>query len=155
MYLSPMKGLFVYSPFLLLTFAGLFKRHRKISYTSLLSISYIVIISIIYSLWKDCFGATTLGNRYLVSTLPFWGILLFQNYQAFWTNKILKFVFIILSFISIVNILLNTYTGIAGSKFGKCENINTYNPYLRIKENYIDKKPKTAPIIIKVFFNNK
>ncbi len=71
LYFSPLKGLFLISPFLLFSFLGFrnyLKQNKKLA---ILGLSYIVFVSLLYSLWPDCFGATPFGPRYLISVIPF------------------------------------------------------------------------------------
>lgn len=71
LYFSPLKGLFLISPFLLFSFWGFREFFIKKKKLAILGVSYVLIISFLYSLWPDCFGATPYGPRYLISVIPF------------------------------------------------------------------------------------
>lgn len=152
MYLSPLKGLFVYSPFLLFSILGFKKFYKQDKIKFYTAFSYIVIISLLYSTWSDCFGATTVGTRYMVSIIPF--ITIFAGYSLFKVeqSKILKGIFITLSIYSIVTILLVTSVGIASYTMGQCENINLFGPNVKLKvakDFIINKKySELAPVLL-------
>ena len=148
--LSPLKGILFYSPVLLLSFLGIKKFKKQNTYAFIIATSYIIIITSLYAKWNDCFGATVFGDRYMVSTIPFWGIFLGYALKEFWKNKIFKITLFSLAFISIFNIVLNSFTGIAQGKYSKCEiYLNTYTPFHRIYGNFIKSEDlRKSPVLV-------
>lgn len=152
---SPLKGIFFYSPFLIFSFIGVRSLFKKARYDFVLLISYLIIIIFTYSMWNDCFGATVFGDRYLVSTIPFWAVLLASSYNVFWGNLKLRALYFILVVYSVASILLNSFVGIATGRYSQCElYLNTYTPLHRIYDSYrIKEDVKVSPVILKLGFN--
>lgn len=154
---SPLKGLFVYSPFLLFAILGLqsfFKSHK---YQATLATSYVVILTVLYSMWSDCFGATVYGTRYLIGVIPFWCLIAAYSFETIYKSSILKNIFYIAVALSIFVNTTNSIFGIAQSKMEQCDvYLNTYTPYHRIVEatTYKGQPIKLSPAIID-FYRDK
>lgn len=92
LYFSPLKGLFLISPFLIFSFFGFrnyLKQNKKLA---ILGLSYIIFVSLLYSLWPDCFGATPFGPRYLISVIPFltfYSVFALKSKLSIWIYSIL------------------------------------------------------------------
>ena len=72
--LSPSRGLFVFSPFLLLIFAGLAQKKRSLFMYVLSGVTLAIVL--LQSKWFDWWGGHTYGNRALIDTLPYLMLLL-------------------------------------------------------------------------------
>ena len=126
LYFSPIKGLFLISPFLLYAFLGLKKFFLKDSSYSILILSYIVFLSLLYSMWSDCFGANVFGPRYLISLLPFFLLLsVFGVGKSILLYKVLVIYGILICFLVVLSGLPS------GSLFGEC-NIFIYAAYFKV-----------------------
>ena len=115
LYFSPLKGLFLISPFLLFALIG-FKKFWVVKRSSaLFGIVYISLVSIVYSMWPDCFGATPFGPRYLISVIPFLAF-----YSAFGiTKKIGYRIYLILVIYAVYICIMNALDGLpSGTWFG-------------------------------------
>jgi len=152
LYLSPIKGLFLISPFLLFSFIGIKSFYIRYPEASIIATSYIILISLTYSLWPDCFGATPMGPRYLISVIPFLGII-----SVFGINsKKNLWIYLILIIYSIYICLFNMLDGLPSGIFGDC-NIFDYGAMMKAN-SYVSKtfsgNIHFAPIILKSFFQN-
>lgn len=150
-YFSPMKGMFVYSPFLIFALFGIKAFFRENRYAASIALAYLVVISLVYSMWSDCFGATVYGNRYEVSFLPFFALFLAYFVKSHGGRPFIKWVLGILIAISIILTLGNTWLGIAQGRMSQCEEyLNTYTPYHRLYEGFVESDSiKTSPVLFK------
>jgi hypothetical protein len=71
--LSPLRGIFVYTPFLLLGIPGLYIMHKRSAYwmEGLLFLACFLGVLIPYSMWYDPIGGEGFGPRFLITGLPF------------------------------------------------------------------------------------
>lgn len=98
MWLSPSKGILVYSPILLFSLIGIYQGFKR---NSLVSISFWVILlhTLVLSKWKHWYGGFGFGYRMVSDILPFFiiplGYLLTEYYQK------IKTWFMVLVFISV------------------------------------------------------
>ncbi|PIR42823.1 hypothetical protein CO058_01940 [candidate division WWE3 bacterium CG_4_9_14_0_2_um_filter_35_11] len=151
LYLSPLKGLFLISPFLVFSIPGFMKFIReektKIS-LAILSLSYVLLISLLYSFWPDCFGATPFGPRYLISAIPFLAL-----YSAFaLIGKFRVLIYSALVLFGIFICLMNVLDGLPSGKwFGQNCQVMEFGSY-RKAYDYFKKfeKPnqRFAPILL-------
>lgn len=74
---SPARGLFIYSPFLLLTIYLLTRYRRECSHKPLIIIGIAAILLhwVLISMAPDWWGGHCFGPRYMTDTLPWWLIL--------------------------------------------------------------------------------
>lgn len=149
-FFSPLKGLFIYSPFLIFSILGIKTFFRNHPMRACLALSYIALISLIYSLWNDCFGATVYGSRYLISIIPFLAIFSAYFLQGQDKNRPIRYLFAGLVAVGVLLTASNAWVGIADGKMNNCrENLNSYNPYLRAHGNFNKSNIKTSPVIFK------
>lgn len=149
LYFSPLKGLFVYSPFLIFSVLGLKEFYNSSRREFFLIVPYMFIISVLYALWVDCFGASSLGARYLITLIPFYVIL---SVLALLKNKRLVPSFIFLMVISSVYLFINVLDGLPNRMFLNCEQY-LYYPATYIKahlyiQDLFSGKLGSAPVLI-------
>jgi uncharacterized membrane protein YGL010W len=90
---SPSKGLFIYSPILILSFAGMVVAWRKSDYTLLRYLSVGCLLTILmYSKWKAWHGGASYGPRYLSDLNPILSLALYPLNLAHLKNKYIKIV---------------------------------------------------------------
>lgn len=148
LYFSPLKGLLLISPFLLFSFFGFRNYLKQNKELAILGLSYIIFVSLLYSLWPDCFGATPLGPRYLISVIPFLAF-----YSAFaLTGKIRIWIYIILVAFGIFICLMNVLDGLPSGKwFGQNCHVMEFGSY-RKAFDYFEKfkvpGQRFAPILL-------
>jgi len=73
---SPGRGLLIYCPILLLSFAGLLPLLRRARAEALVALSVILIHLLLYGKWFMWHGGYAWGPRFMIPTLPFWALLL-------------------------------------------------------------------------------
>ena len=74
---SPSRGLFIYSPFLILGIAGLYRNWGEGEYLRFLCVGLIVIQLILLAAFPNWTGAYTFGPRYMSDLIPYFAVLLF------------------------------------------------------------------------------
>lgn len=100
-FISPDRGMFTFTPVILLGFLGLVVSYRKkMPYVPLLTAVLFSVI-ILYSLWGDPWGGWAFGSRYLVPTYAILGIFTAKllSYQK--NNILLLILFLALLFYSL------------------------------------------------------
>ena len=148
LYFSPLKGLFLISPFLLFSFFGFRNYLKQNKKPAILGLSYIIFVSLLYSLWPDCFGATPFGPRYLISVIPFLAF-----YSAFaLTGKIRIWIYTIFVVFGIFICLMNVLDGLPSGKwFGQNCQVMEFGSY-RKAFDYFEKfeapNQRFAPILL-------
>jgi len=148
LYISPLKGLFLISPFLLFSFLGFRNYFKRKGNLAILGLSYIVVVSLLYSLWPDCFGATPFGPRYLISVIPFLCL-----YSAFaLTRKSRVWIYSVLVVFGFFICLMNVLDGLPSGKwFGQECNAMEFGSY-RKSFDYFEKfkapNQRFAPILL-------
>jgi len=93
----PYRGLFFYSPILLLSIPGLFFMLKKYKAETILIILALVLFLSIISMRRNWWGGYCFGNRYLLPVVPFLSLPLILIF-----TKIDKKIFFVLFFISII-----------------------------------------------------
>jgi len=93
----PYRGLFFYSPILLLSIPGLFFMLKKYKAETILIILALIFFLSIISMRRNWWGGYCFGNRYLLSVVPFLSLPLILTF-----TKIDKKIFFVLFFISII-----------------------------------------------------
>ncbi len=73
---SPGRGLFLFSPILLLSVAGVVPFFRRRRAETLLALSVILIHLLLYGKWFMWHGGYAWGPRFIIPTLPFWALLI-------------------------------------------------------------------------------
>jgi len=70
---SPLRGIFVYCPILVLGALGFysFQRHREMTSECLLLAACFIGILLPYSMWTDAIGGEAFGQRFLIAAIPF------------------------------------------------------------------------------------
>ena len=101
-WVSPSKGLLIYSPIFIITLIGIWKGYRK---DSLVSISFWIILihTLVLSKWKHWYGGYGYGYRMISDIIPFFIIpiwYLLENYY----EKVKKGVFLTFSVSFIIQI---------------------------------------------------
>jgi len=97
----PYRGLFFYSPILLLSIPGLFFMFRKYKAESILIVLALILLVSIISMRRNWWGGYCFGNRYLVPIVPFLSLPLIFAFK-----KIDRRIFLILFSLSVfINIL--------------------------------------------------
>ena len=101
-WVSPSKGLLIYSPIFIITLIGIWKGYRK---DSLVSISFWIILihTLVLSKWKHWYGGYGYGYRMISDVIPFFIIpiwYLLENYY----EKVKKGVFLTFSVSFIIQI---------------------------------------------------
>ncbi|MEW6557245.1 MAG: hypothetical protein AB1349_07815 [Elusimicrobiota bacterium] len=98
---SPYRGLFFYSPWLVLTFFGIKKFYKNFRQEFILFSAIVIYFFILgASYWSPC-GGTIVGPRILVPMLPF-----FIVFAGFVTTKLLLACFVVFSFLIIFSVVL-------------------------------------------------
>ena len=147
LYLSPLKGLFLISPFLLFSLVGIVKYWRVNRASAVLLISYIVLVSTVYSMWPDCFGFSTFGSRFLITVIPF---LCFLSAFALKSRGTI-IAYSVLVIFGIYICFFNLLDGIpSGTWFIKCR-INEYGSFYKatdFADNLIHGKAVFAPVLL-------
>ncbi|TGL31506.1 dolichyl-phosphate-mannose--protein mannosyltransferase [Leptospira koniambonensis] len=99
--ISPGFGLFIFSPFVLLSFFGLFRARNKIGFlifpTFLSTLVYLYIYGKHFVWW----GGVSYATRFLSDLMPFFSILLLPALTISYKRTFLKFLLILFSVISI------------------------------------------------------
>lgn len=116
---SPNRGLFVYSPFLIISFLGIFSEARKTILFKLLTGWFLIYILSLGNL-SNWWGGWSFGARLCTDIIPCLFLLLLLGIKKMdevkWNNKIILPIFMITVF---VGFIINTVQGIY--------NIETYN----------------------------
>jgi hypothetical protein len=73
---SPGRGLLLYCPVLLLSFAGLLPLWRRARAEAIVALSVILIHLLLYGKWFMWHGGFAWGPRFMIPTLPFWALFL-------------------------------------------------------------------------------
>jgi hypothetical protein len=126
----PYRGLFFYSPFLILSFFGIFFMNKKKLKFAILSLAIFFSFLISNSLVGYWWGGSSYGPRFLVYALPFLIVLL-----SFLFVKTKKYTFLVYSLI-VVSIIIN----LIGQQKLSLSQTNTYsiNNRVRLNETYYD-----------------
>lgn len=146
-YLSPIKGLLLISPFLVF---GFVKNFLGISKNTVFW-GYILIVSIVYGMWGDCFGASPFGPRHITTVIPILAILsaiFIKNKNKYYN------LYKVLIIASIIYIITITYDGIAVGEYNKCK-LNNPIGHKKFINRLINLKEDPAPLIIKQLIYGK
>jgi hypothetical protein len=73
---SPGRGLFLYSPILLLSLWGIIPFFKRFRVETLAALAVIIIHLLLYGKWFMWHGGYAWGPRFMVPTLPFWSLFL-------------------------------------------------------------------------------
>jgi hypothetical protein len=112
-FLSPDRGMIIYTPVILLGFAGFMAAAKKNNQYALLLFSIISINIIIYSMWGDPYGGWAFGSRYLI---PGYAMLaIFISLLLTYFNKKILFL-AVFSILLIYSITVNTLGAITSNK---------------------------------------
>ncbi len=74
--LSPGRGLLLYNPILWLSFLGVWSWWKRYRFETLLILTVILVHVLLYGKWFMWHGGFAWGPRFMVSTLPFWTLLI-------------------------------------------------------------------------------
>jgi hypothetical protein len=106
---SMYRGLFFYSPILLLTIHGTYKFIKTYRAESLLYLISFVMILSIYSM-NEWWGGNCYGPRYILAVIPFITIPISATIEEYRSHKLFWVIFSILFGLSIFNIFIGTIT---------------------------------------------
>ena len=117
--LSPARGLFIYSPYLMVTFGGLYFFGKKLfrSHLTWMASCWLVLVLITISLWPTWWGGHSFGPRLLTDVFPacmlltifVWDELLKTTFLSNIQKRVVIIIFLCLASISI---LIHTYQGL-------------------------------------------
>jgi len=106
---SPFRGLFFYSPILLLTFHGTYKFLNKHRYETFLYLTSFVMILLLFAA-QEWWGGNCYGPRYILPVIPFVTIPIAATIEDYKSNKLFWIVFSILFGLSIFNNFVGAIT---------------------------------------------
>jgi len=107
---SPFRGLFFYSPVLLLAFHGAYKFFKTHRDDLILYISSFSIILLLFSMDLWWYGGNCYGPRYLLSVIAFIAIPISASFEDYRTNKLFWIIFLALFSLSIFNNMIGAIT---------------------------------------------
>ncbi len=113
--ISPGRGLLIYCPILILSFIGLIPFSRRFPAEATVAVSVILIHLLLYGKWFMWHGGYAWGPRFMIPTLPFWGLFLapvvakagFGQPGQQTQHKLLRIIFMLLLILSIAAQLLS------------------------------------------------
>lgn len=101
-WLSPSKGILIYSPILIFSLIGFYKayKHRELEHRSLYLISGLIVLchTLLMSKWKHWYGGFSFGYRLTSDALPFFMVLLVPFLQSALYPRLQKLVYALLVF---------------------------------------------------------
>ncbi|MFX1465759.1 MAG: hypothetical protein ACFFA5_04740 [Promethearchaeota archaeon] len=103
------RGLFFYSPILLLTFHGTYRFIKVYRAESILYLTSFAMILSIYSM-NEWWGGNCYGPRYILAVIPFITIPISVTIEEYRNNKLFWVLFSILFGLSVFNIFIGTIT---------------------------------------------
>jgi hypothetical protein len=107
-WLSPSKGILVYSPVLTFSLVGLYKayKHKELEHRSLYLFSGLIILchTLLMGKWKHWYGGFSFGYRLTSDALPFFMLLLVPFLQGNIYPRLKKLVYALLAFSIFVQI---------------------------------------------------
>ncbi|MGH8058282.1 MAG: ArnT family glycosyltransferase, partial [Candidatus Entotheonellia bacterium] len=107
---SPSKGLFVYSPILLLSCVGMYTVWKRGGdpFLRYLSLGPILVV-LLYSKWHFWWGGETYGPRLIADITPFLALYLYPVWNAVEKRNILKTLFVVLAVVSLIMHAIGAY----------------------------------------------
>ena len=102
MWLSPSKGILIYSPVLIFAFVGFYLTRKNLKYVIFAAI--IFIHTLILSLWKHWYGGWSFGYRMASDAIPFMVLLMIPYLESKLFEKTKKLFWILLIFSILVQI---------------------------------------------------
>lgn len=102
------KGMFLYTPLLLISLSGLVKIWKENSYTFFSLIGFFTVLIYVFSSWWMWFYGGSFGCRVMIEFYSFFAILFIGALQ-FFKKKILRTMFISLVFVMILICQIQTY----------------------------------------------
>lgn len=101
-WLSPSKGILIYSPILIFSLIGFYKayKHRELEHRSLYLISGLIVLchTLLMGKWKHWYGGFSFGYRLTSDALPFFMVLLVPFLQSALYPRLQKLVYALLVF---------------------------------------------------------
>lgn len=116
--ISSWRGIFFYSPILLLSLIGFFFIIKKYKAETLLFLSIILVYVVLFSKYSYFWGGLCFGSRHLVAVLPFLVLLAMPLFEKEYRKKFLKIIHInekILSFLIIILIFISFFHSFLGA----------------------------------------
>jgi hypothetical protein len=94
--LSPSRGLFVFSPWLVFCFVGMVQAWRQPRYEALrpLALAFAATALIQFS-WYDWWGGWSYGYRPLVDTVVYLAVFLIPIFEGLWQRRVMAIVFLV------------------------------------------------------------
>lgn len=148
---SPIKGLFLISPFLIFSIPAFI--NKKLHYSKkFVMTGYTLIVLGLYSMWSDCFGASPFGPRHISTIIPILAILSAVTIAK--KSKKYFFIYKILVIFSCTFILVNSVDGIPSGKYAACQ-INDFVGHKKVINRIIDVNKKPSPILLRLLINKE
>jgi len=108
--LSKSRGIFVYSPIVILSFLGLYRLYyRKPKITMILALTFFANL-MVYAAFYDPWGGWSYGPRYLIASMPVLALLTGESYDFIKSKTLYLIGFIVLFFSSFSIALLGALT---------------------------------------------
>lgn len=154
--LSNERGIFYYSPILLIGVLGLFiaARNKKYKDAGILVVSVVGMNIVLYSMFGDPWGGWAFGSRYLIPSNALLSAGIGIAVWRFVRNPIFIFAFFILLFYSVGIAFTGALTTNAIPSKGEAQNLITPIPYTyEYNFGFIDKN-QSSSLIYNIFFKN-
>lgn len=104
MWLSPSKGILIYSPILIFMFFGLYQGVKNTSWKTERGLQYVtfgcivLVHTLILSVWKHWYGGYGFGYRMASDVLPFMVLLMVPHVRSMYFEKTKKLFFVLFGF---------------------------------------------------------
>ncbi len=108
---SPQRGLFFYSPILLLAFFGIREAIKKNKYLAYGSLYALLITVLTYGSYSDYYGGWSFGTRFLIGVMPVTAIFIASSIERYLVKNILFTIFfVLLGSTSIIISIIGAFT---------------------------------------------
>jgi len=117
--LSPSRGLFVYSPFLLFAFPGMYDALKARDSLKICFLSSIALNTLFFMVFRSfAWGGYTFGPRLMAETLPFFAVFLALSFERVKSSKVLWTLFILALVYSLFVELIGAFSFDGGWEIG-------------------------------------
>lgn len=129
---SPARGLFIFSPFLLLTVYGIiYTRHHLIRQPLFwLMLGWCIAHSMVVSRFPVWWGGWSFGSRLMTDTLPAWFLLSAMVWQALQTARVVRLAMVGVILTGGFAIFLHSYQGIYNQSTAQWNTVENSHEYI-------------------------